>query len=83
MANIEDLEFNVQKVEGFFNELEESVAAKIVEDGVYVLTKTKTDPAIFTEAVKVNSVPDGLFVEEGIITLVQDEADYVYVSFSV
>lgn len=83
MANIEDLEFNAQKVEGFFNELEESIAAKITEEGVYVLTKTKTDPAIFTEAVKVSSIPDGLFVEDGIITLSQDEADYVYVLFTI
>lgn len=82
MANVEDLEFETQIVEGFFNELEDTVRAKITESGVYMLTKTKDDPAIFIDAIKVKEVPGGLSVENGRITFEQTEADYIYVKFS-
>lgn len=81
MANVTDLAFEGQSVEGFFNELKDAVKALITTDGVYKLTKTKDDPALFTDAVQVDAVPDGLNLEDGRIYFSQDEADYLYVKF--
>jgi hypothetical protein len=82
MPNVADLEFEDQSVEGFFNELEDDVKALIVEDGVYQLVKTKEDPALFTDAIKVTEVPDGLYIQDGRVYFNQDDVDYLFVKFT-
>jgi hypothetical protein len=83
MANTNDLEFQENPVEGFFNELEEEIKAKITSDGVYKLTKTKEEPSVFIDAQKVTEVPDGLNVVDGRIEFAQDEVDYLFIKFKV
>jgi hypothetical protein len=83
MANVQDLEFFENPLEGFFNELEEETKSKITSTGVYKLTKTKNDPSIFTDAEIVNEVPDDLIVIDGRAELEQEEIDYLFVKFIV
>jgi hypothetical protein len=87
MIPVNDLEFQANSLENFFNENETSIVENIQANGsgVYKLTQTKQS-AQFIAAEKVESVDDGLTINEnGRISIIgEGEADdFLYVKFVV